>query len=34
MLWATRLLNVGEDLYIQELFEAQRAALGTPKISK
>lgn len=31
MLWATRLLNVGGDLYIRELFDAQRAALGTPR---
>lgn len=31
MLWATRLLDVGDDLYIRELFEAQRAALGTPR---
>lgn len=31
MLWATRLLDVGDDLYIREMFEAQRAALGKPR---
>lgn len=30
MLWASRLLDVGNDVYIRELFEAQRAALGKP----
>lgn len=31
MLWATRELKAGEDFYIQELFEAQRVALGSPR---
>ena len=31
MLWATRLLDVGQDLFILELFEAQRATLGMPR---
>ena len=31
MFWATRLLNVGSDIYIRELFEAQRAALNNPR---
>ena len=31
MLWATRLLAVGDDLYVRELFEAQRAVLGDPR---
>lgn len=31
MLWATRLLDAGDDFYIRELFEAQHAALGNPR---
>lgn len=31
MLWATRLLDVEDDLYIRELFEAQCSMLGNPR---
>ena len=31
MFWATRLLNVGGDIFIRELFEAQRVALNNPR---
>jgi hypothetical protein len=31
MIWATRLLDVGSEEFIRELFEAQVASLGRPE---
>ena len=31
MIWATRRLDLGEDFYIRELFEAQSSAFGSPR---
>ena len=31
MIWATRLLDVGSEGFIRELFEAQSASLGHPE---
>ena len=31
MIWATRVMDAGEDAYVRELFCMQRAVMGNPR---